>query len=149
MGDLLSEVGPSLATTQAKLKNSPQEVYRIIRASLKGYLFMYRNPDEALKFFMEGQGITDVAAGKDGWQARLRRTSESSRTGMASEEALNDTLQVVKRQLEMSGAGLGATELRSDSVFDFTLVKRAIDELKAENWDPKKYRYVSKANPRQ
>src|ERR1051325_1510947 len=77
MGDLLSEVGPSLATTQAKLKSSPQEVYRVIKASLKGYLFMYRNPDEALKFFMEVQGISDPAAGRDGWQARLRRTSES------------------------------------------------------------------------
>jgi ABC-type nitrate/sulfonate/bicarbonate transport system substrate-binding protein len=143
-GDLISELGPSLATTQAKLKNAPEEVYGMVKATLKGYLIMYENPEEGLKFFMQVQSLNDVASARDAWQARLKRTSEASRAGMASDEAMADTLQQVKRQLEIGGAPLQAKELRSDTVYDFTIARRALAELKAENWDPKKYRYVKK-----
>ena len=143
-GDLISEIGPSLATTQAKIKNASDEVYGMVKATLKGYLVMYENPDEALKFFMQAQKLDDVASAKDSWQARLQRTSDASRAGMASNEAIADTLQQIRSQLETGGAPLQGKDVRPESVYDFGFAKRALAELKAEKWDPKKFRYIKK-----
>jgi ABC-type nitrate/sulfonate/bicarbonate transport system substrate-binding protein len=145
-GDVISEIGPSLATTQAKIKAAPDEVYNMVKATLKGYFIMYENSDEGLKFFMQAQKLNDVASARDSWQARLKRTSEASRTGMASEEAIADTLQQIKGQLETGGAPLQGKDVRSESVYDFGFAKRALAELRAEKWDSKKYRYVKKGS---
>jgi uncharacterized protein YerC len=141
-GDFISEIGPGLATTDLKIKNAPEEVYRFLRATLKGYLVMYQNQEEALKFYMELQALNDLNAGREAWQARLQRTSESARTGIATEQAISDTIDQVKRSLDIGGAPLSTKELRPEAVYDFSFARRAIDELRAEKWDPKRYRYT-------
>jgi ABC-type nitrate/sulfonate/bicarbonate transport system substrate-binding protein len=144
-GDFISEVSPNLATTYTKIKSSPDEVYRVVRATLKGMLFMYQNAEESVKFSMEVQGIQDPVIGKDSWQARLKRSSEAARTGRASDEAMAATIETVQRQLELGGAPLKSkTLLKPEDFEDFSFAKRAYDELNKEGWNSTKYRYAQK-----
>jgi ABC-type nitrate/sulfonate/bicarbonate transport system substrate-binding protein len=144
-GDFISEVGPNLATTHTKIKNSPEEVYRVVKATLKGMLFMYQNAEEAVKFSMEVQGMQDPVVGKDSWSARLRRSSEAARVGRASDEAMATTMETVQRQLELGGAPLKSrTTLKPEDFQDFSFAKRAYDEIKNEGWNSAKYRYSPK-----
>jgi ABC-type nitrate/sulfonate/bicarbonate transport system substrate-binding protein len=144
-GDFISEVGPNLATTQAKIENSPDEVYRVVKATLKGMLFMYQNAEESVKFSMEVQGLQDPVVGKDSWSARLKRSSEAARVGRASDEAVAATMATVQRQLELGGAPLKSkTALKPGDVQDFSFAKRAYDEIQNEGWNSAKYRYSPK-----
>jgi NitT/TauT family transport system substrate-binding protein len=144
-GDFISEVGPNLATTHAKIKSSPDEVYRVVKATLKGMLFMYQNPEESVKFSMEVQGMQDPTLGKDSWSARLKRSSETARLGRTTDDAMAATIETVQRQLELGGAPLKPkTILKPDDFQDFSFARRAYDELKSEGWNSAKYRYAPK-----
>jgi len=144
-GDFISEVSPNLATTDAKIKNSPDEVYRVVKATLKGMLFMYRNAQESAKFSMEVQGIQDAALGKDSWQARLKRSSELARIGRTTDESMAATIEQVERQLQLGGAPLKAKATFKPNDFqDFSFAQRAYDDLRNEGWDVTKYRYSPK-----
>ena len=86
-GDHISALSASLCTTDARIKELPDEVYRVVRATLKGQLFWYRNP-ETIKFLMEALALSDEAEVKDIWEERTRRASEVAQIGRATEEAM-------------------------------------------------------------
>ena len=142
-GDYISSLSPALCTSDARIKESPDEVYRVVRATLKGQLFWYRNP-ETIKFLMEGLALTDEAEAKDIWEERTRRASEIAQIGRAADEALITNIERVKEQMKMGGAQTKGKDLTVDQVYDFSFVKRAYDELTAQKWDPMRYRYVKK-----
>jgi ABC-type nitrate/sulfonate/bicarbonate transport system substrate-binding protein len=142
-GDHISSLSPGLCTTDARIKELPDEVFRVVRGTLKGQLFWYRNP-ETIKFLMEALALSDEAEVKDIWQERTRRASEIAQIGRATEEAMQTNIDRVKEQLKMSGALSKAKDVTLDQVYDFSFVKRAYDELVAQNWDAMKYRYVKK-----
>lgn len=144
-GDFISTVQPALATTQTNIKKSPGEVYRMVKATLKGYLFMYQNLEEGLKFFAETEGFPDVNSARDAWESRLLRSSEIARVGLVGEETMLRNIERVKESLRLGGANLEAKgAVRLDQVYDFSLAKRAFEELRTEGWNPKKYHYVPK-----
>src|SRR5229473_3552297 len=45
-GDYVSSLSANLETTDDKIQNSPDEVYKVVKATLKGQLFFHRNPNE-------------------------------------------------------------------------------------------------------
>jgi len=144
-GDYVSVAGPSLVTTQKKIKTSPDRIYKAVKATLKGYQVMYQNPKAALKFFMEVQRLKDVDFARDAYNARLVRSTDDARDGTASEKTMKGTIEQMKHQLKLSGAPLKVKgPLTPEKVYDFSFVRRANKELKAEGWDPRKYRYIKK-----
>ena len=142
-GDYISSLSPGLCTTDARIKELPDEVYRLVRATLKGQLFWYRNP-ETIKFLMEALALSDEAEAREVWEERVRRASEIAQVGRATDEAMATNLERVKEQMRLSGALPKAKEVTVDQVYDFSFVKRAYEELIAQKWDPMKYRYVKK-----
>lgn len=142
-GDYISSLSASLCTTEAKIKDSADGVYRVVRATLKGQLFWYRNP-ETIKFLMEAVGITDEAEGRDIWEERVRRASEIAQIGRATDEAMQTNVDRVREQLKLVGAQAKMKDLTLAQVYDFSFAKRANEELTAQKWDPMKYRYVKK-----
>ena len=52
-GDYVSALSANLEASDDKIKNSPDEVYRVVKATLKGQIFYHRNANEAAKFIME------------------------------------------------------------------------------------------------
>ena len=134
-GDHVSSLSANLETTDDKIQNSPSEVYRVVKATLKGQLFFHRNPKEAVKF------ITDNKAKP----FFLYQASELAQVGRASEDALMTNIERVRDQMKMVGAAARLREkITLDQVYDFSFVKKAYDEIQASKWDPLRYEYAKR-----
>ena len=144
-GDYVSSLSANLETTDDKIQNSPDEVYKVVKATLKGQILFHRNPNEATKFVMEVLRMSDVNEAREVWRQRDKQASELAKIGRASEEALTTNIERVREQMRLVGA---ASKLKGpvplDQVYHFSFVKKAYDELVASKWDPNRYEYVKR-----
>jgi ABC-type nitrate/sulfonate/bicarbonate transport system substrate-binding protein len=144
-GDHVSSLSANLETTDDKIQNSPSEVYRVVKATLKGQLFFHRNPKEAVKFIMEVAGLSNLDDAKEVWSERTKQASELAQVGRASEDALMTNIERVRDQMKMVGAAARLREkITLDQVYDFSFVKKAYDEIQASKWDPLRYEYAKR-----
>ena len=142
-GDYVSALSANLESSDDKIQSSPDEVYRVVRATLKGQLFYHRNPNEAAKFIMELLRIKDFNEAKEIWRERDKQASDLAKIGRASEEVMTVNIDRVREQMRAVGAMSrvkGAITL--DQVYDFSFVKKAYDEIRASKWDPMRYEYA-------
>ena len=145
-GDFVSALSANLVASDDKIQSAPDEVYRVVKATLKGQLFFHRNVNETIKFMMEALRLTDFNEAKEIWRERDKQVSEIAKTGRASEEVMLANIERVQTQMRAVGATSrikGPVTL--DHVYDFTFVKKAYDELRASKWDPLRYDYIKKA----
>ncbi len=145
IGDYVSSLNAALVSTDQKIETPPEEVFRVVRATLKGQLFMYRNTKESIKFFAEVLGIKDIDLARELWEDRLRNASEIARIGRATEQAMTRNIERVKEQMQLAGAkprSKGVVGPRQ--VYDFSFAERAYEELGAIKWDPNNYQYSKK-----
>jgi ABC-type nitrate/sulfonate/bicarbonate transport system substrate-binding protein len=144
-GDYVSALSANLEASDDKIQNSADEVYKVVKATLKGQLFYHRNSNEAAKFIMEVLRITDFNEAKDIWRERDKRASEVAKIGQANEEVMTTNIERVRDQLRAVNA---TTRIKGpvtlDQVYDFTFVKKAYDEIRASKWDPMRYEYAKK-----
>ena len=144
-GDYVSALSANLESTDDKIQNVPDEVYRVVKATLKGQLFFHRNANEAIKFVMEVLRLSDANAAGQFWTERTRQASELAKIGIASDEALATNIDRVTQQMKMVGAtGRIKEKLTLDQVYDFSFVKKAYEELRAGKWDPLRYEYAKR-----
>lgn len=61
-GDVLDLPGDGLVTTEKKLKDNPDEVRRMIRATLKSMAYVKDNPQEAISFQVKEFGLEEKLA---------------------------------------------------------------------------------------
>jgi len=145
-GDYVSALSANLETSDDKIQNSPEEVYKVVRATLKGQIFYHRNQNEAAKFIMEVLRIADFNEAKEIWRERDKQASDLAKVGRASEEVMTTNIERVLAQMK----GVGAQQrskaaVTLDQVYDFSFVKKAYDEIRASKWDPMRYEYTKKA----
>jgi ABC-type nitrate/sulfonate/bicarbonate transport system substrate-binding protein len=144
-GDYVSALSANLEAADEKIQRSPDEVYRVVKATLKGQLFYHRHPNEAAKFIMEVLRLNDIKEAREIWHERDKQASELAKVGRASEEVMTTNIERVREQMRAVGAISrikGAVTL--DQVYDFSFVKKAYEELRASRWDPMRYEYVKK-----
>jgi ABC-type nitrate/sulfonate/bicarbonate transport system substrate-binding protein len=139
-GDFVSDVQLMVAAPTEKIKGSPDEVYRFIKATVKARKFQFENQPEAYKFYLELERLTDSKSAQEGWEARLKGSSPEARLAMLSSAGMTESIGTWKEQMSLGGRPL-KIEGRPEDVYDFSFVKRAHDEIKAEGWDAKKYQY--------
>ncbi len=141
-GDYVSALAANLETSDDKIQRSPEEVYRVVRATLKGQLFFHNNATEATKFMMEALRLTDFDQAKEIWSDRSRQSSDLAKIGRASEETMAVNIERVRDQMRTVG---GVQKLKGpiplDQVYDFSFAKKAYEELKAKKFDPMRYEY--------
>lgn len=142
-GDFVSDVQLMVAGPTDKIKRSPEEVYRFIKATVKARKFQFENQPEAYKFYLELERLNDTKFAKEGWDARLKGSSPAARLAMLSDAGMLESIVTWKEQMALAGRPL-KMEGRVEDVYDFSFAKRAHDEIKAEGWDAKKYQYVAK-----
>ena len=144
-GDYVSALSANLETNDDKIQKSPDEVYRVVRATLKGQLFYHRNPNEAAKFIMEVLRISNFNDAKEIWLERDKQASELAKIGQASDEVMMVNIDRVREQMRAVGA---ATKLKGpvslDQVYDFSFVKKVYEEIRTSKWDPMRYEYAKK-----
>jgi len=141
-GDYVSALSANLETTDDKIRNSPDEVYKVVKATLKGQMFFHRNPNEAVKFVMEVLRLSDPNQAREIWAERTKQASEIAKMGRATDEAMTTNIERVREQMRMAGAPSkikGPVAL--DQVYDFSFVKRAYEEIRASKWDANRYEY--------
>jgi len=141
-GDYVSSLSANLETSDDKIQGAPDDVYKVVKATLKGQMFYHRNPNEAAKFIMEVLRINDFNEAKEIWRERDKQASDLAKIGRASEEVMTTNIERVREQLR----GVGATSrikgpVTLDQVYDFTFVKKAYDDIRASKWDPMRYEY--------
>jgi ABC-type nitrate/sulfonate/bicarbonate transport system substrate-binding protein len=142
-GDFVSDVQLMVAAPTDKIKRSPDEVYRFIKATVKARKFQFENQPEAYKFYLELERLSDSKFAQEGWEARLKGSSPAARLAMLNSAGMTESIAAWKEQMALAGRPL-KTEGRPEDVYDFSFVKRAHDEIKAEGWDAKKYHYIPK-----
>jgi ABC-type nitrate/sulfonate/bicarbonate transport system substrate-binding protein len=144
-GDYVSALSANLETIDDKIQSQPDEVYRAVKATLKGHIFYHRNANESTKFVMEALRLTDFNEAKEVWRERDREVSDIARTGRASEEVMQVNIDRVRDQMRAVGA---ASRIKApvtlDQVYDFSFVKKAYEEIRASKFDPMRYDYVKK-----
>jgi len=145
-GDYVSSLSANLETSDDKIQNAPEEVYKVVKATLKGQLFYHRHPNEAAKFIMEVLRINDFNEVKEIWRERDNQASDLAKIGRASEEVMTTNIERVREQMRAVGA---ASRIKGpvtlDQVYDFSFVKKAYEEIRASKWDPMRYEYSKKA----
>lgn len=145
-GDYVSSLSANLETSDDKIQNAPDEVYKVVKATLKGQLFYHRNPNEAVKFIMEVLRINDLNEAKEIWRERDKQASALAKIGRASEEVMTTNIERVREQMRAVGAiSRIKGPVTLDQVYDFSFVKKAYDEIRASKWDPMRYEYTKKA----
>ena len=144
-GDYVSSLSANLEASDDKIQSLPDEVYRVVKATLKGQLYFHRNPTETAKFIMEVLRINDFNEAKEIWHERDKQVSEIAKTGQASEDVMMTNIERVRDQMRAVGA---VTRVKGpvtlDQVYDFTFVKKAYDEIRASKWDPMRYEYTKR-----
>ena len=144
-GDYVSSLSANLEASDEKIQSQPDEVYRTVKATLKGHIFYHRNANESTKFIMEALRLTDFNEAKEIWRERDREVSEVARTGRATEEVMQTNIDRVVEQMRAVGASSRIKgPMRLDQVYDFSFVKKAYDEIRASKFDPMRYEYVKK-----
>ena len=141
-GDFVSSLAANLETSEDKIQRSPDEVYRVVKATLKGQLFFHNNATEATKFMMEALRLSDFEQAREIWSDRTKQSSDLAKIGRVSEETMTVNIERVRDQMRMVG---GVQKLKGpislDQVYDFSFAKRAYEELKAKKFDPLRYEY--------
>jgi len=144
-GDHVSTLSANLETTDDKIRIAPEEVYGVVKGTLKGQMFFHRNPSETVKFIMEELRLTKVEDAREVWSERTKQASDLAKIGRASDEALAGNIARVRQQMKMLGAAGGLKEnLTVDQAYDLSFVKKAYEEIRAKKWDPTRYAYVKK-----
>src|SRR4029078_2507502 len=142
----VSALSANLETNEDKIKNSPDEEYRVVKATLKGQLFYHRNANESAKFIMEVLRINDLTEAKEIWRERDKQASDLAQVGRASEEVMTTNIERVREQMRAVGAiSRVKGPVTLDQVYDFSFVKRAYDDIRASKFDPMRYEYNKKA----
>jgi ABC-type nitrate/sulfonate/bicarbonate transport system substrate-binding protein len=142
-GDFVTDVQLMIAAPIEKIQKAPEEVYRFVKATLKGRRYQFENLSEAYKFYLELERLSDSPFAREGWEARLANSSLPARLGVLSDQHMAESIKSWKEQLLLGGRPIKG-EGRSEDVYDFSFTKRAIAELTAEKWEPKKYQYFPK-----
>jgi ABC-type nitrate/sulfonate/bicarbonate transport system substrate-binding protein len=124
-GDFVSALSANLETNDDKIQNSPDEVYKVVKATLKGQLFYHRNPNESAKFIMEVLRIADFNEAKEIWRERDKQASDIAKVGRATEEVMTTNIERVREQMRAVGATSRVKgPVTLDQVYDFSFGKR-------------------------
>jgi len=144
-GDYVSALSANLESSDDKIQSQPDEVYRAVKATLKGHIFYHSNANESAKFVMEALRLTDFNEAKEVWRQRDREVSDIARTGRANEEVMQVNIDRVREQMRAVGA---ASRIKGpvtlDQVYDFSFAKKAYEEIRASKFDPMRYDYVKR-----
>src|SRR5882724_2102191 len=79
-GDYVSSLSANLETSDDKIQGAPDDVYKVVKATLKGQMFYHRNPNEAAKFIMEVLRITTSTKPKRSGASAISKRPTSQRS---------------------------------------------------------------------
>ncbi|MDP2727878.1 MAG: ABC transporter substrate-binding protein [Dehalococcoidia bacterium] len=126
IGDEVAYVGGGLVATEKTVKERPDLVLRMVRASLKGLKYFQQRGEEMAQYYAKTLNM-EPAKAKQLYELDRRTKNQD---GIADEATIKENMA---RQKESLGTD---TDIPLDKVFDMSFAKRANEELKQEGWKP-------------
>jgi ABC-type nitrate/sulfonate/bicarbonate transport system substrate-binding protein len=124
-GRFMKGFAGSLSVMQDQLEKRPDDVLRVVRATLKGIRAYVAQRDEAITHSSAWTKISPANAAK---VHELMSAGALAPDGLLDRETME---AVIQESREVAGV---KRAVKLDEVFDFRLVQRANDEL--QNWRP-------------
>ena len=125
--DYANLIEGGLATSNDRIKQSPEKMFRFIRAALKGLNFFVVKREQSIKYMTEALRMNDrelVHAIYD-IQSKL-----VLREGFTDDKVLQSMIDEMKKTTKVQ------RDIKISDVFDLTFVKKANEELKTSGWKP-------------
>jgi ABC-type nitrate/sulfonate/bicarbonate transport system substrate-binding protein len=125
--DYANLIEGGLATSNDRIKQNPDKIFRFIRASLKGLNFFVAKREPAIKY------MTDALRLKDRELVNAIYDIQSKlvlREGFTDDKVLQSMIEEMKRTTKVQ------RDIKVADIFDLTFVKKANEELKTSGWKP-------------
>jgi ABC-type nitrate/sulfonate/bicarbonate transport system substrate-binding protein len=125
--DYANLIEGGLATSNDRIKQNPEKIFRFIRASLKGINFFASKREPAIKYMTEALRLKDPELINAIYDIQSKLVL---RDGFTDDKALQSMIDSMKNTTKVQ------REIKVADVFDLTFVKKANAELKNSGWKP-------------
>lgn len=125
--DYANLIEGGLATSQEKIKQNPEKIFRFVRGALKGLNYYVAKREPAMKYMMETMRMKDRELVGSIYDLL---TPLALREGFSDDKALQSMIDDMKKTTKVQ------RDIKVPDIFDLSFVKKATQELKASGWKP-------------
>lgn len=125
--DYANLIEGGLATSNDKLKQNPDRIFRLIRAGLKGINFFVTKREPAIKYMSDALKLTDRELISSIYDIQSKLILSE---GFSDDTVLQSMIDAMKKTTKVQ------RDIKVSDVFDLSLVKKANEELKSGGWKP-------------
>jgi len=125
--DYANLIEGGLATANDKIKQSPEKIFRFVRAALKGLNYFVSKKEPGIKYMMDALRLKDreLASAIYDIQSKL-----ILREGFTDDKVLQSMIDSMKQTTKVQ------RDIKVSDIFDLSFVKKANEELKNSGWKP-------------
>ena len=116
-----------LATANDKIKQSPEKIFRFIRAAVKGINYFANKREPAIKYMMEALRMKDRELANAIYDLYSKLIL---REGFSDDKVLQAMIDEMKKSTKVQ------RDIKISDIFDLDFVKKANEELKTSGWKP-------------
>ena len=116
-----------LATSQDKIKQGPEKIFRFVRGALKGLNYYVTKREPAIKYMMDNLRLKDRELVSSIYDIQSRLVLKQ---GFSDDKVLQSMIDDMKRTTKVT------RDIKVADIFDLSYVKKANEELKASGWKP-------------
>jgi ABC-type nitrate/sulfonate/bicarbonate transport system substrate-binding protein len=125
--DYANLIEGGLATTHERIKQTPDKIFRFIRASLKGINFFVSKREQAMKYMTDALRLKDRELANAIYDIQSKLILREGFTNDALLQAMIDSMKTTTKVQR---------DIKVGDIFDLTMVKKANDDLKSSGWRP-------------
>ena len=126
-GDYANLIEGGLATSNDRIKQSPEKMFRFIRAALKGLHFFIAKREPSIKIMMDALRMNDRELVNAIYDIQSKLVL---REGFTDDKVLQSMIDEMKKTTKVQ------RDIKITDIFDLTFVKKANEELKSSGWKP-------------
>jgi len=126
-GDYANLIEGGLATSNDRIKQSPEKMFRFIRAALKGLNFFVVKREQSIKYMTDALRMNDRELVNAIYDVQSKLVL---RDGFTNDKVLESMIEEMKKTTKVQ------RDIKISDIFDLTFVKKANEELKSSGWKP-------------
>jgi len=126
-GDYANLIEGGLATSNDRIKQSPDKIFHFIRAALKGLHFFVAKREPSIKIMMDALRLKDHELVNAIYEIQSKLVL---REGFTDDKVLQSMIDEMKKTTKVQ------RDIKISDIFDLTFVKKANEEIKTSGWKP-------------
>jgi NitT/TauT family transport system substrate-binding protein len=116
-----------LATSQDKIKQGPEKIFRFVRGALKGLNYYVTKREAAIKYMMDNLRMKDRDLVSSIYDIQTRLVLKE---GFSDDKVLQSMIDDMKRTTKVQ------RDIKVPDIFELSFVKKANEELRSSGWKP-------------